>query len=114
MQLTHTYKNKAAVDSIYTSIRRALFNFINEHAGVFEALTRNGYPFGGNWLPVSRYAAGPEPADTIRKQLTGIQQQVDELTRTVAQLSDRIDSIQSASARSEIGIKRFRALRARS
>lgn len=114
MQLTHTYKSKANINSLYTLTKQTLFNFIDEHAEVFEALTRNGYPFGGNWLPVSRYAAEPKPADAIRKQLTGVQQQVDGLTQTVAQLSDRIGSVQSAPGINEIGINRFRALRARS
>lgn len=128
MELTHIYKRKATANSLHTSFRQFLSRFINRHAELFNALTRHATPSGGNWLPVSHQAAGAAPTNAIREQITRVQQQVDELTQTVGQLSDRVNSIQSSSqitpnqagatdrpvsVTDEIGINRFRALRAR-
>lgn len=114
MKQTHTRNSEATAHTF----RQYVSTFINEHAQVFEALTRQATPFGGNLLPADRVATAPQSAETIG-------QQVDELARTVTQLNERVRSIQSLSdtilrqsdgvsqlpsSKNDIGINRFKTL----
>lgn len=91
-------------------MKRFLLSFVNQHSATFEALARSGTPFGGNWL-----TAKPKPA-TVQDQLAGIQQQLTALNGQVAELGSTIKATHGsmADASDEIGINRFRAMRARS
>ncbi len=131
MELTQSYKNKAAINSPRTSLRQTVLTFINKNADVFEALTRSAYPFSSNGLPLNRYATDRKSVRNADDSLTRVQQQVDELTRMVNRLSNQINAIQpvgspagtlpnqsvgvdrSAALSNEIGINRFRALQAK-
>lgn len=114
MELTHTYKNKDTLTGLRTSFQQIILLFISKHVEVFEALTRGGTPYGGNWLPVSpakpqRTSLAPE------EQIVAIQQQIGELSQQVTVLSDQMNARQKKVAPTEeIGINRFRALQAES
>ena len=112
MELTHIYKNNITRTNFRVWFRQFLLAFINEHADVFEALSRQATPFGGNWLTDSRHPGKPKSSKLNREQLTAIQQQLDELSQTVILLSEQIDSGELVAPTDEIGINRFRALRA--
>lgn len=113
MKLTNTHQHKATTNGF----RLSLQSFINRHASVFEALTRQATPFGGNWLPVgSGYATTP---NRVQQQMAHVRQQVDELTQAVHFLRDQIENLESPQTRTsrkpvrnEIGINRFRAQQA--
>lgn len=112
MELTHTYKSKHTVTNLSTPFWHYLSDFVNSHEEAFKALCRQGTPFGGSVLPADRDAGSAQPSEALRRQVVDVQQQVDSLNQTVAQLSDRIHSIQPASRPTahQVGINRFRAL----
>lgn len=91
----------------------SLLAFIDRHDGVFESLSRQATPFGGNWLPENR---GAITAQATQAQLVSLQEQVDRLTKEIARLSAQNKALatQSAPPKTPIGINRFRALRATS
>ena len=108
-------------------MRQSVLTFINRYADSFEALTRMGNPFGGNLLATSRSSAKVRDTGKARKEIVYVQQQVGELSRTVARLSDQVDQLSTqttaeskpgksgAAGRSvnrtrDIGINRYRAL----
>jgi peptidoglycan hydrolase CwlO-like protein len=130
MELIQIHKNKIATNSIHTSLRQSVLTFINRNADVFEALTRSAYPFGSSWRSPNRNATSPKAIRRADDQLAQVQQQVDELTRMIAQLSNQIRSIQPVQSPagtqanqsavthrpttlpSDVGINRFRTLKA--
>lgn len=114
MELTHTYKNKVTLTGLRASFHQIILSFIRKHVEVFEALTRGGTPYGGNWLPVS--PAKPQQTNLApEEQIVAIQRQIGELSQQVAVLSDQINARQNQVAPTEeIGINRFRALQTKS
>ncbi len=127
MELTHNYKRQATFERLSTLIKQHLVRFINQNPTVFEALSRSGAPFGGSVLPVSQTTKSLKPFEATQEELVRIQQQLDALTRQVAQLTTQVNSSQSvAETRSvkrmqessapskQIGIYRFWALQAQS
>ncbi|MFD1142881.1 hypothetical protein ACFQ4C_17275 [Larkinella insperata] len=102
-------KNKSSKTPFFAS----LLSFIDRHDGVFESLSRQATPFGGNWLPENRRALN---AQATQEQLTTLQQQVDGLTKEITRLRAQNNALaaQSENRKTEIGINRFRALRANS
>ncbi|GAB4041047.1 hypothetical protein [Spirosoma jeollabukense] len=121
MELTQTYKHKAAIRGTETSFQKAVMTFVNRHAGALKALTRGGTPYGDNWLSVRSKAAGSGTTKVVsEKQIDSLQQQLNELSQTIALLSDQVNAHKegaqtrhkSAEATEEIGINRFRALQA--
>ena len=108
-------------------MRHSVLAFVNRHADAFEALTRMGNPFGGSLLATSRSSAKVRATGKARKEIAYVQQQVGELSRTVAQLSDQVDQLsmqtlaksrsgksgaagRSVNCTRDIGINRYRAL----
>ncbi|KAB7732563.1 hypothetical protein F5984_00990 [Rudanella paleaurantiibacter] len=127
MELTQQYKHTRLTPN---AVGHRLSTFVNNNKAVFEALSRVGSPFGGNVAPAqtSRPATAsesmaPPTEHVIGEPLVHLQRQLDQLSRTVAQLNRQLEHIQRATASQPgetgrptklIGINRFRALRAQS
>jgi len=113
MELTQTYKNKDTLTGTRNSFQDNLVTFINKHASVFKALTRVGSPYGES---VRRQTTGSGIIDVMpEKQIDTLQQQLDELSQTIASLSDQVNAHKVSTQTNykpteEIGINRFRAL----
>lgn len=121
MELTQAYKHKSTVADAGTSFQKAVMTFVNRHAGVLKALTRGGTPYGDNWLSVRSKATGSGITKVVsEKQIDSLQQQLNELSQTIALLSDQVNAHKqvaqtrhkSSKVTDEIGINRFRALQA--
>jgi hypothetical protein len=128
MELTHTYKGQTITTSIRTTVGASVLRFIIKHAEVFEALSRQGQPFGGSVL--SRYDTTPiDKTDHAAELLTRVQQQLDEINRKVATLNNDVRALHTHTTlanksdrnragnaskqdawKQVIGIERFRAL----
>ncbi|WP_461127091.1 hypothetical protein [Spirosoma aerophilum] len=54
MKLPYAHTNKTTSTDFTLSLRRTVLTFINQHAGVFEALARQQTPFGGSLLANDR------------------------------------------------------------
>jgi TolA-binding protein len=134
MELTHTYNsNKATSKPHQPALRQSLTAFLNKNTNVFEALTRGGAPFGGNWLPIQVRVTRAKTTKATSDSVAQLQQQLDELIHKVSTLSDQINGLQQATKApiemnrkqanepvqpvtrpKQIGINRFRALKAQS
>lgn len=120
MELTNNYSDKANATGLRPLVKRIIMKFVNQHSGVFEALSRMGTPYGDNCLPSRKATAGQSPPD--EDQLGYFRHQLDTLNSQVARLNEKVDSIRpvenftktihrrSAVKANEIGINRFRAL----
>ena len=128
MELTHTYKGETSTTNIRTTVGASVLRFIIKHADVFEALARQGQPFGGSVLP-RHYKATTAKADRSVGSIAQVQKQLEEINRKVADLSNDVRALhahttlvnkpernQAGSASKQdawkqvIGIERFRAL----
>lgn len=117
MERTNTYINQFTPSNQRISFRERVSSFIDQHAGVFQALTRQGLPYGGNWLP----AAQPDsfqPVELNAETMIEVERELDNIILRLAQLSN---SLQAGSTQGqagkwsveragEIGIERFRSL----
>ncbi len=66
MEFTHSYIHKANTTSTRALIGPMLLRFINKNASVFEALSRQGSPFGGNCSPANHSPGTPVSVGTTR------------------------------------------------
>lgn len=117
MKRTSTYTNQLTSLNQRTSFRGRLSLFIDQHSGVFQALTRHGLPYGGNWMP----AAQPDslqPIELTAGTMVEVERELDEIILRLSQLSNSLSADQSAgpsrnqagNRSTEVGIERFRAL----
>ena len=126
MELIQTYKGKTTTTNIRNTVGASVLQFIIKHADVFEALSRQGQPFGGSLLP-RHCATTIDKADPSGESMTRVQQQLDEINRKVASLNNDIRALHTHTTlvnkpecsrnaskqdawRQVIGIERFRAL----
>lgn len=128
MELTHTYKSETATTNIRNTVGASVLRFIIKHADVFEALSRQGQPFGGSVLP-RPYKTTVANANRSGKSIEQVQQQLEEINRKVADLNNDVRALhthttlvnkpernrvgnasQQDAWRQVIGIERFRAL----
>jgi hypothetical protein len=119
MKSTNTYINQFTSLNQRTSLRERVSSFVEQHAGVFHALTRHGLPYGGNWMA----AAQPDsfqPLELTAETMIEVERELDDIILRLSQLSNNLGqsagSTQSqagnrlAGRTNEIGIDRFRAL----
>ena len=116
MELTQAYKNKVTKTGTETSFQKAVTSFVNRHADVFKALTRVGAPYGES---IRRQTTGSSIRNVVpEEQIDLLQQQLNELSQTIASLSDQVNAHKVSAqankmqtkATEDIGINRFRAL----
>ncbi len=119
MKATNTYIDQFASFNQRTSFRERISSFVEQHAGVFQALTRHGLPHGGNWMPVAQPDSSPS-SELTAEMMIDVERELDDIIRRLAQLSSSLSQSagstqsqvgnRSAGRTSEVGIDRFRAL----
>ena len=114
MKRTNTYINQLTSRNQPTSFRERMTSFIGQHTGVFQALTRHGMPYGGNWLPVSQPDALRSP-ELTPKTMVEVERELDDIILRLSQLSNSLNAAQPNQATAKkrstgIGIERFRAI----
>jgi hypothetical protein len=119
MERTNTYINQFTSLNQRTSLRERVSSFIEQHAGVFQALTRQGLPHGGNWMPASQPDA-LQPLELTAETMIEVERELDGIILRLAQPSNSLGqsagSTQSQAGKrsvgqtGEIGIDRFRSL----
>ena len=124
MELTPSYTQKATFSRLRSLLTQPIVQFVNQNPEVFEAISRTGAPFGGTCLPTGQYETELTTALPTEQELVLMQQQLNELTEQVAQLTNKLNATQPASqervldttrkstadATKQIGIYRFWAL----
>jgi hypothetical protein len=119
MERTNAYINRFTSLNQRISFRERVSSFVAQHAGVFQALTRHGLPYGGNWMA----AAQPDsfqPLELTAETMIEVERELDDIILRLAQLSNSLGQSIGSTQRqvgnrsvgrtSEIGIDRFHAL----
>ena len=119
MKRTNNHINQFTSLNQRTSLRERVSSFVEQHAGVFQALTRHGLPYGGNWMPAVQPDSLQSPELTAETMIE-VERELDEIILRLSQLSNSLGQSagstqrqagnRSANRTGEIGIERFRAL----
>ena len=119
MKSVNTHINLFSSPSPLASVGKRLSSFVEQNAGVFQALTRHGLPHGGNWLSDSEPDTLPK-MELTAETMVEVERELDDIILRLSQLSSSLENGQSAGASrnmpgagnrpTEIGIERFRSL----